>query len=142
VVVSENLDVTSSSRVQVIDLTDRVMAWVRAAGVREGQLSLCSLHTTCALFINEGQSALIGDIERFLSELAPHDRDYRHNDPDYSDCNRQNADSHLRAMLLGHGLTLQVSGGEVVLGQWQRVLMGELDGPLERTVRVQLMGVR
>jgi thiamine phosphate synthase YjbQ (UPF0047 family) len=52
-----------------------------------------------------------------------------------------NADSHLRAMLLGHGLTLQVSGGEVVLGQWQRILMAELDGPRARTLRVQVWGV-
>ena len=45
-----------------------------------------------------------------------------HNDPDHSDCDRQNADSHLRAMLLGHSLTMQISGGELVLGQWQRIL--------------------
>jgi secondary thiamine-phosphate synthase enzyme len=51
-----------------------------------------------------------------------------------------NADSHLRAMLLGHSLTLQVTGGEVVLGQWQRVLAAEMDGPRARTIRVQLMG--
>ena len=46
-----------------------------------------------------------------------------------------NADSHLRALLLGHNLTLQVSGGEVVLGQWQRILMAELDGPRARSLR-------
>jgi len=44
-------------------------------------------------------------------------------------------------MFLGHGLTLQVTGGEIVLGQWQRILMAELDGPRPRTLRVQLMGV-
>ncbi len=47
----------------------------------------------------------------------------------------------LRAMLLGHSLTLQISGGEVVLGQWQRVLMAELDGPRTRTVRLQVLGI-
>ena len=52
-----------------------------------------------------------------------------------------NADSHLRALLLGHNLTLQVSGGEVVLGQWQRILMAELDGPRARSLRIQIFGV-
>ena len=64
-----------------------------------------------------------------------------HNDPEHSDCDRNNADAHLRAMLLGHSLTLQVSGGELVLGQWQRVLVAELDGPRIRSVRVQVQGV-
>ena len=52
-----------------------------------------------------------------------------------------NADSHLRAMLLGHHLTLQVSGGEIVLGQWQRILLAELDGPRSRSLRIQMIGV-
>jgi secondary thiamine-phosphate synthase enzyme len=51
-----------------------------------------------------------------------------------------NADAHLRAMLLGHSLTVQITGGEVVLGTWQRILAAEMDGPRTRTVRVQLMG--
>src|SRR5207302_736806 len=54
---------------------------------------------------------------------------------------RMNADSHLRAMLLGHNLTLQVSGGEVVLGQWQRVLLAELDGPRAGSLRIQIFGI-
>ena len=63
------------------------------------------------------------------------------NNPEHSDCDRMNADSHLRALLLGHSLTLQVSGGEVVLGQWQRILMAELDGPRARSLRIQIFGV-
>jgi len=59
----------------------------------------------------------------------------------HSDCDRQNADSHLRAMFLGHGLSLQISGGELVLGQWQRVLMAELDGPRTRSLRITVMGI-
>jgi secondary thiamine-phosphate synthase enzyme len=52
-----------------------------------------------------------------------------------------NADSHLRAMLLGHSLAVQVSAGDLVLGQWQRILAAELDGPRERTLRVQIIGI-
>jgi len=104
-------------------------------------VSLWSMHTTCALFINEFQTALLTDIRRFLERLVARDASYVHNDPAHSDCDRMNADAHLRAMLLGHNLTLQVSGGEVVLGQWQRILMAELDGPRARSLRVQGVGI-
>jgi secondary thiamine-phosphate synthase enzyme len=63
-----------------------------------------------------------------------------HNDPEHSDCDRNNADAHLRAMLLGHSMTLQIAGGELVLGQWQRVIAAELDGPRTRTFRMQVQG--
>jgi len=80
-------------------------------------------------------------MRRVLEGLVPHDTYYLHNDPEHSDCDRMNADSHLRALLLGHSLTLQVSGGEVVLGQWQRILMAELDGPRARSLRIQIFGI-
>ena len=100
------------------------------------------MHTTCTLFINEFQTALLTDIKRFLEQMVARDAEWMHNNPEHSDCDRMNADSHLRALLLGHSLTLQVSGGEVVLGQWQRILMAELDGPRARDqLRIQLMGV-
>jgi secondary thiamine-phosphate synthase enzyme len=76
-----------------------------------------------------------------LEEIVNRDAGWMHNDPAHSDCDRGNADAHLRAMLLGHSLTLQVSGGEIVLGQWQRVLAAELDGPRTRTFRLQAMGI-
>ena len=99
------------------------------------------MHTTFAIFMNESQKALHADIKRLLETMVARDAGWMHNDPVHSDCDRSNADAHLRAMLLGHSLTLQVSGGELVLGQWQRVLAAELDGPRSRTLRVQMMGV-
>ena len=125
----------------MVDLTDRIVQLVRAQGVREGLANVWVLHTTCAVFINENQKALHADIKRVLEQLVPREADWRHNDPAHSDCDRMNADSHLRTLLLGHSLTLQVSGGDVVLGQWQRVLMAELDGPRARTLRVQVWGI-
>ena len=142
VIHGENLVIPTSDRVEILDLTDRVMAFVRPFAIREGQVSLWSMHTTCALFVNESQTALLADIRECLETLVPRHAAYQHNDPAQSDCDRSNSDSHLRAMLLGHSLTLQISGGELVLGQWQRVLMGELDGPRARTIRVQIMGIR
>ena len=137
----ETIVVQTDQRIELIDLTNRVMDFVRTFHIREGLVSLWSMHTTCTLFINEFQTALLTDIKKFLEELVARDKEYMHNDPNHSDCDRMNADSHLRAMLLGHSLTLQVSGGEVVLGQWQRILMAELDGPRARSLRIQIFGV-
>jgi secondary thiamine-phosphate synthase enzyme len=137
----ETFVVQTDQRVELVDLTNRVMEYVRKFNIREGLVSLWSMHTTCTLFINEFQTALLSDIKRFLEHMVARDAEYMHNDPRHSDCDRMNADSHLRAMLLGHNLTLQISGGEVVLGQWQRILMAELDGPRARSLRIQIFGV-
>jgi secondary thiamine-phosphate synthase enzyme len=137
----ETFVVETDQRVELVDLTNRIMELVRGGNVSEGLVSIWSMHTTCTLFINEFQVALLSDIKRFLEHMVARDAEYMHNDPQHSDCDRNNADSHLRAMLLGHNLTLQISGGEVVLGQWQRILMAELDGPRARSLRVQIFGV-
>ncbi len=137
----ETIVISTDQRVELVDLTNRIMEFARKFNIKEGLVSLWSMHTTCALFINEFQTALLADIKRFLEQMVQRDAEWLHNNPDHSDCDRFNADSHLRAMLLGHNLTLQVSGGEVVLGQWQRILIAELDGPRARTLRIQLWGV-
>jgi len=138
---AEMLTIPTSDRVELIDLTDRISSVVRGSRVREGLVHLWSMHTTCAVFINEAQVALHADIKQFLEQIVSREGQWLHNDPDHSDCDRMNADAHLRAILLGHSLTLQVTAGELVLGQWQRVLAAELDGPRSRTVRVQVQGV-
>ena len=137
----ETIVVSTDGRIELVDLTKQVMEFVRKFNIREGLVSLWSMHTTCSLFINEFQTALLADIRRFLEQMVARDADWMHNDPNHSDCDRMNADSHLRALLLGHNLTLQVSGGEVVLGQWQRILMAELDGPRARSLRIQIFVV-
>ena len=141
VVRAETMTVQTDGRLELVDITERLSAFVESVGVREGILSVWSLHTTCAVFINEAQPALHADIKTALENIIARDAEWMHNDPDHSDCDRFNADSHLRAMLLGHSLTLQVTAGEIVLGQWQRVLAAELDGPRARTLRLQAMGL-
>jgi secondary thiamine-phosphate synthase enzyme len=141
VVRSDTLTVQTDERIELTDVTDRVITIVRDSAAREGIVSLWSMHTTFAVFMNESQKALHADIKRLLETMVDRDADWMHNDPDHSDCDRLNADAHLRAMLLGHSLTLQISGGELVLGQWQRVLVAELDGPRSRSLRVQILGV-
>ena len=137
----DTVTIQTGDRIELVDITEALEAFVIGAGAAEGVLSVWSLHTTCAVFINESQRALHADIKRALEQIVDRQTDWMHNDPAQSDCDRCNADAHLRAMLLGHSLTLQVSGGEIVLGQWQRVLAAELDGPRERTLRLQLLGV-
>ena len=141
IVYAETLTLESTDRIELVDLSERIGDVVRASGVKEGLASVWSLHTTCGVFINEAQTALHADIKQFLELTVARDGNWLHNDPRHSDCDRNNADSHLRAIVLGHGLTLQITGGELVLGQWQRVLAAELDGPRTRTVRVQVQGV-
>ena len=138
---SQTLVIETDQRVELVDVTNRIMDYVRRSGVREGSVNLWPMHTTCAVFINEFQQALLKDIKAVLERVVARDDDWLHNDPAQSDCDRMNADAHLRALLLGHSLTLQVSGGDVVLGQWQRILMAELDGPRARSLRVQVWGV-
>jgi secondary thiamine-phosphate synthase enzyme len=137
----ETLVISTDQRIELVDLTNKVMEFVRRFNMREGLVSLWSMHTTCSLFINEFQTALLSDIRRFLEQMVARDAEWMHNNPEHSDCDRMNADSHLRAVLLGHHVTLQVSGGEVVLGQWQRILMAELDGPRARSLRIQIFGI-
>ncbi len=132
--------VQTESREELFNLTQIIRDFVRASGIRAGSVIVSSLHTTCAVLINEWQDALLHDVRTYLQGLATGTY-YRHNDPEWSDCDRHNADSHLRSLLLGMNLTLQIAEGEVVLGKWQSVILAELDGPQERTIRLQAMGV-
>jgi secondary thiamine-phosphate synthase enzyme len=81
------------------------------------------------------------DVKSYLDHLVPAGRDWRHNDPRYSDCERQNADSHLRGMVLGQSLCLQVRNSAVLLGTWQSIILAELDGPRSRSMSVQVTGI-
>jgi secondary thiamine-phosphate synthase enzyme len=135
------LEVQTTDRVELVDLTAAVRQVVRRSGVGTGTATLWSMHTTCAVLINEVQPALHADIKRFFAQAVAQDGDWMHNDPAHSDCDRSNADAHLRAMLLGHSLTLHVFDGDVVLGTWQRTLAAEMDGPRTRAIRVQVMGI-
>ena len=133
--------VQSENKEELYNLTQMVRDFVRSAGVKAGSVIVSSMHTTCAILINEWQDALVHDVKAYLQGLADANTYYRHNDPKWSDCDRHNADSHLRSLLLGSTLTFQIADGEIVLGEWQSIIMAELDGPRERTIRLQAMGV-
>ncbi len=141
-VLVHRMDIETTKRVEIRDLTALVQDVVRGAGVDAGLVTLSSMHTTTAIFVNEPQTALLDDIEQLLERLAPRGEEWKHNDPRYSDCDRQNADAHLRAIVLGSSATLQVADGDLVMGQWQRILMAELDGPRTRQLVLQILAAR
>src|SRR6266498_5210473 len=87
------LDWITNDRMQLINITDRINEIVRKSVVRDGIVHLQSLHTTTAVFLNEWQDALIQDVKRFLEDVVVREIDWRHNDPQHSDCERKNADS-------------------------------------------------
>ena len=134
-------DWITNERTQLIDITDRVNEVVRTSGIRNGLVHLQTLHTTTAVFINEWQDALLHDVRKFLEKLVQGEDYWRHNDPAYSDCERRNADSHLRGMLMGQSLCLQVRNSAVLLGSWQSIILAEFDGPRSRSLSVQVSGV-
>jgi secondary thiamine-phosphate synthase enzyme len=138
---SRVIDWITNDRMQLINITDRINDIVRKSGVRDGIVHLQSLHTTTAVFLNEWQDALLHDVRTFLDDLVPRENYYRHNDPVYSDCERQNADSHLRGMVMGQSLCLQVRNSSVLLGTWQSIILAEFDGPRSRSMSVQVSGV-
>ena len=132
------LTLRTTTRLELVNLTERVQDAVKAAQVREGLVLVSSMHTTLALMVNEWQEALLEDIKTMLGDVIPAGREYRHNDPSQSDCDRKNAHAHLQATLLGHSLSFGVLGGRLALGQFQAIIAAELDGPRERQVTVQI----
>jgi secondary thiamine-phosphate synthase enzyme len=96
--------------------------------------------TLCALFVNEFQSALVEDVKKMSELLVPQNAGYLHDDPRYSDRDRHNAHAHLRTTLLGRNVTLALSGAELVLGQFQSVILAEFDRPRRREIAVQVVG--
>lgn len=133
--------VQTEGREELHNLTKLIRDFVKSSGVKAGLVTISSLHTTSAIFINEWQDALVHDVKAYLASIISKDQYYRHNDPAWSDCDRHNADSHLRSLMLGMSLTLQIADSDLLLGEWQSVIMAEFDGPRERSIRFQAMGI-
>lgn len=137
----QTLKLLTDKKVELYNITQKVKDFVKSSAISDGILLISSLHTTTALFVNEVQSALLEDIKAILLDWVREDKDWKHNSPEHSDCERHNAGSHLRAILLGHSTTVMVQDGEPGLGEWQSIIFAELDGPREREIRLQLIGV-
>ncbi|AFZ73971.1 secondary thiamine-phosphate synthase enzyme YjbQ [Natronobacterium gregoryi] len=120
--------VETDSRLTTVDVTDRVAKAV-PDDLESGTCTAFVGHTTAGLAVQETEPRLREDLESFLSELVP-DEGHAHDQLD------GNADSHLRATLLGPDVTVPVEDGRLALGTWQSILLVECDGPRTRTVSV------
>ena len=127
-----DVSVDTDARLTTVDVTDRIADAV-PDDLATGIATAFVRHTTAGLIVQENEPRLRGDIESFLEELVP-DEGHAHDQLD------GNADSHLRATLLGPDVTIPVEDGELALGTWQSVLLVECDGPRTRTITVTTVG--
>jgi secondary thiamine-phosphate synthase enzyme len=132
---------TTGQQLEFVNLTEQVEELVGESGIRDGMALVQTLHSTTAIFVNEWQDALLDDLRSLLQQAVRAEAPWRHNDPRYSDCERGNAASHLRALLLGTSGVLAVRDGRLVRGAWQSIILAELDGPRTRSVSVQVWGL-
>ena len=139
-VFSTSFTLSSEEQTEVSDITKVVRDAIQQFPVTTGIALVNALHTTCALFINEFQAALVEDLKRLVERLVPERAGYRHDDPRYSDCERGNAHSHLRAALLGRNIAVAIADGDLVLGRFQSIIFAELDGPRKREITIQVIG--
>ena len=142
-IVPSFFELYTGNNIAVHDLMPALEAAIDQSGIRNGFVTVTSQHTTTAIAINENEARLIEDIKRFLTRLIPPDDRYLHNDITLRDCppdEPENAHSHLAAMLLGSSEVIALADGRLALGQYQSVMLYELDGPRTRTVGVQVYG--
>ena len=131
------------------DLTQESKNWIEESKVKNGLLTVQTMHTTCVVAVNElDEPCLVGDLNAFLRELIPHHKPYLHNSKirtknlcaDDKKCDR-NADAHMKSFLFGAASqTLMIKDGEPLYGKWQKLCLIDFDGPRERQVVVQIMG--
>jgi secondary thiamine-phosphate synthase enzyme len=133
---TEYLVFETSKRKEMVHITDRVEAVVRKSGVRDGLCFVSPMHITAAIYVNDLESGLIEDIGKWLEELAPERPEYKHHRT-----GEDNADAHLKALLLHHETTLPVTEGKLDLGTWQRVFYAEFDGQRSKRVIVKVLGI-
>jgi secondary thiamine-phosphate synthase enzyme len=140
-IASTTVLVTTGERVELKNITQEIADFVAQTTISDGLVHVSSLHTTAGLMLNEIQDALLADARTMFEQIIPRGVYYKHNDTLFSDCDRKNADAHLRAVVVGHSLSIPVENGKLKLGTWQQVLFSEFDGPNHRKVHLQVMGI-
>jgi secondary thiamine-phosphate synthase enzyme len=144
---TEVLHFHTTGSLEFWDLTDLAREVVARSGVRHGQVTLHTLHTTTSLVVNEAETGFFNDFRRLVQEVVPVERYYEHDDHNLRTENIQedellNGHAHCGQMLVGSSsVTLPVVEGELLLGRWQRVMFLELDQARERRVVVHAQGV-
>jgi len=142
-ITSSFIELETAHGIALHDLMQGIKDAVANSGIKNGFVTITSQHTTTAIAINENEDRLVDDVKTFLNRLIPPSDKYLHNDIELRDCppdEPENAHSHLAAMLLGSSEVIALADGQMVLGQYQSVMLYELDGPRQRKVNVQVYG--
>jgi len=128
------LKLKTNQHIELIDITLEVENEVQASGVKDGVCIITVPHTCAGIIINEKESGICSDILNLLDKLVPAGENYDHNKID------NNADAHLKNILLGSNEIIPVVDGKLELGAWQSILFAEMDGPRdERRVNVTVI---
>lgn len=124
------------SRRGYINITPQVQRELDASGIREGLCLVNAMHITASVFINDDESGLHSDFEKWLERLAPEKphSQYAHNG--FED----NADAHMKRQLMGREVVVAVTAGKLDLGPWEQVFYGEYDGRREKRVLIKIIG--
>lgn len=125
------------SRRGFINITREVETAIQESGVKEGLVLVNAMHITASVFINDDESGLHGDYDRWLEKLAPHEpvSQYRHNDT-----GEDNADAHMKRQVMGREVVVAVTDGKLDFGPWEQIFYGEFDGRRRKRVLVKVIG--
>jgi len=125
------------SRRGFVNITNDVVACLRESGVQEGLVLVNAMHITASVFINDDESGLHHDYEKWLEHLAPHEPtgQYRHNRT-----GEDNADAHLKRQVMGREVVVAITAGRLDFGPWEQIFYGEWDGRRRKRVLVKIIG--
>jgi len=140
-VLCQSFAVSSEGQRQAIDITSRVRDALQGGEVHSGLVIANCLHTTCSVLVAEVRPAHLEDLARLMGRLVADREQYGYTDPPVSNRERGKARAHLRASLLGYGVALGLTDGDLLLGGSESILLAEFDGPRERQIHVQVVGV-
>ena len=124
------------SRRQLINITPDVNKCLRESGIKEGLCLVNAMHITASVFINDDESGLHADFERWLEKLAPEKpySQYAHNG--FED----NADAHLKRTIMGREVVIAITDGKLDFGPWEQIFYGEFDGKRRKRLLVKIIG--
>ena len=134
---TEYLTFKTKSRREFVNITPDVEKLVVKSGIKEGLCLVNAMHITASVFINDNESGLHHDYEKWLEELAPHEPidHYRHNDT-----GEDNADAHLKRQVMGREVVVAITDGRLDFGPWETIFYGEFDGRRNKRVLVKIIG--
>ena len=134
---TEYLTFKTNSRRAFVNITSDVEKLVLKSRVKEGLCLINAMHITASVFINDNESGLHYDYEKWLEELAPHEpiNHYHHNNT-----GEDNADAHLKRQVMGREVVVAITNGKLDFGPWEAIFYGEFDGRRNKRVLVKIIG--